>query len=87
MGVAITRSFAGYFAIFGAYALVSVKSKKIIALLVGVGIRHFGAFKLMNRGAEDIEGSTSNRILFLESWLKYGGSQSSLWGWVLGLST
>lgn len=60
----------GIFAIFGAYALVSVKSKKLIALLVGIGIMGtLGSFKLMNRGAEDIEGSTSNRILFWKAGL------------------
>ena len=60
----------GIFAIFGAYALVRVKSKKMIALLCAMGIvGTLGAFKLMNRNAEDIEGSTSNRILFWKAGL------------------
>lgn len=60
----------GIFAIFGAYALVKVKSKKMIALLCAVGIvGTLGAFKMMNRDASDIEGSTSNRILFWKAGL------------------
>ena len=60
----------GIFAIFGSFALVKVKSKKMISLLVVVGILGtLGAFKLMNRGAEDIEGSTTNRILFWKAGL------------------
>lgn len=55
----------GLFAIFGAWGMVQVKSKKVLALMIVGGlVCTLGAFKLMNRDASDIEGSTSNRILY-----------------------
>jgi O-antigen ligase len=60
----------GVFAIFGAYAFINIKSKKIMAAAIVLAlIATFGAFKLMNRNAEDIEGSTSNRILYWKAGL------------------
>ena len=55
----------GLFAIFGGWALVQVKSKKVLTLMIVGGLLcTLGAFKLMNRDEGDIEGSTSNRILY-----------------------
>lgn len=60
----------GVFAIFGAYALVRIKSKKLMIAAITLGlVGTIGAFKLMNRDAEDIEGSTSNRILYWKAGL------------------
>lgn len=60
----------GVFAIFGAYALIKIKNKKLMAVAIIVGLLGtIGAFKLMNRGAEDIEGSTSNRVLYWKAGL------------------
>lgn len=60
----------GIFAIFGAYTLIKIKSKKVMALALICGvIGTAGAFKLMNRDAEDIEGSTNNRIIFWKAGL------------------
>jgi O-antigen ligase len=60
----------GIFAIFGAYALVKIKNKKILGLLIACGIAGtLGAFKMMNRDAADVEGSTNNRILFWKAGL------------------
>lgn len=60
----------GIFAIFGAYALLKIKSKKMLILagifaMVGV----MGSFALMNRDAEDLEGSTSNRLIYWKAGL------------------
>jgi hypothetical protein len=60
----------GIFAIFGAYTLIRIKSKKLLALAIACGIvGTLGAFKMMNREAEDVEGSTNNRILFWKAGL------------------
>jgi len=60
----------GIFAIFGAYTLIKIKNKKILGLAIAFGlVGTIGAFKMMNRDAEDIEGSTSNRILFWKAGL------------------
>lgn len=60
----------GIFAIFGAFTLIKIKNTKILALAVIVGIvGTLGAFKMMNRDAEDVEGSTANRILFWKAGL------------------
>ena len=60
----------GIFAIFGAYALIKIKSKKLMALAIVFGlVGTMGAFKMMNRDAEDVEGSTNNRILFWKAGL------------------
>jgi hypothetical protein len=55
----------GVMAIFGAWTLMRIKSKKILTFTLVLGfIGTLGAFKLMNRDASDVEGSTSNRILY-----------------------
>lgn len=55
----------GLFAIFGAYALVRIKNTKLLALMIAFGlVATLGSFKLMNRDSADVEGSTSNRIIF-----------------------
>lgn len=60
----------GMLAIWGAFVLVKIKSKKVLMLFMVVGVvGTLGAFKLMNRDAEDIEGSTSNRILYWKAGL------------------
>jgi O-antigen ligase len=60
----------GLFAIFGVFTLIKIKSKKLLSLAIVVGIvGTLGAFKMMNRDAEDIEGSTSNRVLFWKAGL------------------
>ncbi|MBY0517796.1 MAG: O-antigen ligase family protein [Bacteriovoracaceae bacterium] len=58
----------GLFAIFGAYALTRIRSKKLLALSFAFGaIATVGAFSMLQRGAEDIEGSTSNRKLYWQA--------------------
>lgn len=60
----------GIFAIFGAFTLIKIKSKKLLSLVVAFGlVGTLGAFKMMNRDSADIEGSTSNRILFWKAGL------------------
>lgn len=55
----------GLFAIFGAFTLVKIKNTKLLALMIALGfIATLGSFKLMNRDSADVEGSTSNRIIF-----------------------
>ena len=60
----------GIFAIFGAYTLIRITNKKLLGLVIALGIvGTLGAFKMMNREAEDVEGSTNNRILFWKAGL------------------
>lgn len=60
----------GLFAVFGAYAFIKIKSKKMIAMaLTATILGVFGAFALLQRDAADIEGSTSNRILYWKAGL------------------
>jgi hypothetical protein len=55
----------GIFAIFGAFSMIKVKSKKLLSILVAFGlIGTIGAFSLLSRDAGDIEGSTNNRMLY-----------------------
>jgi hypothetical protein len=60
----------GLFAIFGAFALIKIKSKRLMMVALSLGIvGTFGAFSLMNRDAEDVEGSTSNRKIYWKAGL------------------
>jgi hypothetical protein len=60
----------GIFAIFGAFTLIKIKSKKLLGLAIAFGIvGTLASFKMMNRDAEDIEGSTNNRVLFWKAGL------------------
>jgi O-antigen ligase len=60
----------GIFAIIGAYTLIKIKSKKLRILVIAIGlVGTLGAFKMMNRGEADIEGSTTNRILYWKAGL------------------
>ena len=60
----------GIFAILGAFTLIKIKSKKVLAIALVLGmVGTLGAFKMMNRGEADVEGSTSNRILYWKAGL------------------
>jgi hypothetical protein len=55
----------GLFATFGAWNLIKIKNKKVLSMIVVLGlIGTFSAFKLLSRDASDVEGSTSNRMLY-----------------------
>lgn len=86
----------GLFAIYGAWALTKVTSKKILASLLTFGLlATLGSFKLLSRDAGDVEGSTSNRILYWKAGLNmaiknpifgvgYAGFQQNLPAYVPG---
>jgi O-antigen ligase len=60
----------GIFAIIGTFALIRIKSRKLLILTAALGlVGTLGSFSLMNRGEGDLEGSTSNRLLFWEAGL------------------
>lgn len=57
----------------GGYFFTKVKSKKAIlfALLLSVGMA-FGSFSLLNRNQQDLEGSSSNRMIYWKAGLNMG---------------
>lgn len=60
----------GLFAIFGAWTLIKIRSKKILTLVMVFGlVATLGAFSRLQRDASDIEGSTSNRLLYWQAGL------------------
>jgi putative inorganic carbon (HCO3(-)) transporter len=53
------------FCVFAGWLFLNIKNKRLIALAMVLGLAGtIGTFKLMTRGAADLEGSTSNRIIF-----------------------
>lgn len=60
----------GIFAVFGAYCMIKITNKRLLAFVVTLGLLGtLGAFKLLSRNDADIEGSTSNRILYWKAGL------------------
>lgn len=60
----------GLFAVFGAYTLIRIKNTKLLLLVVALGLMAtIGSFKLLNRDSADVDGSTSNRILYWKAGL------------------
>ena len=60
----------GVFAIFGTYVLIKIKSRKNLILVLALSlVATIGSFSLMNRDSSDVEGSTSNRILYWKAGL------------------
>lgn len=60
----------GIFSLLGAYALIKIKSRKVLGFMLTLGLLGtIGSFSLMTRNDDDLDGSTENRVLYWKAGL------------------